>query len=448
METANNYKGTILIVDLDAQMCSNEDLTAEMIEQGLGGAGINMLLYEQYKDRNPLILGSGFFTATFAPAACCGIMTAQSPVTGAVAHVPFGWQTGVEMKLTGFDFVVILGASPKPVRLWLHDGLSDINDAGDVWGSDVWTSVDKIREVYGDEMVQMLVIGPAGEKKQTLAQVSENYWGGKDKAGLGAVFGAKNLKAVAMRGLDSLDVAEGFFQKCMELKNEIVAGAIKGKAGLCDVGAALSIDAAVLDKMKSMTHRNDAAYNCPYPYYTFLKYNEPPTAMDMKGHKEPGCLVSDIAGFAALAAAGLEPAQAMERCCRLGLEPAGAAAALKKMGTKDIAALDKLASDGKADAVAVWPVAADQQQAIAAITKAFSFAVPPRAVFGQDGGAQWWVQRQAEAYLLGIDPMIMLMAPEITEEKLAELVALSADWEDFSADTLKNMAQELVARSK
>jgi len=448
METMNNYNGTILVVDLDAKKCNTEDLTEEMIQQGLGGAGITMALYEQYRDRDPLILGSGFFTATFAPAACCGVMTAKSPVTGSVAHVPFGWQTGVEMKLTGFDFVVILGKAAGPVRLWLHDGLSDINDSADVWGKDVWESVDKIREAYGDEMVQMLVIGPAGERKSALAQVSENYWGGKDKAGLGAVFGAKNLKAVALRGLGALEVAEGFFQKCMELKNEIIAGTIKGKAGLRDMGAALGIDAAALDKLKAMTHRNDAAYNCPYPYYTFLKYNEAPTVMDMKGNKEPGCLVSDIAGFAALAAAGVDPAKAMEKCYRLGLEPAGAGIALKKQGATDIAALDKLVADGKAEGIALWPVAGDAQQAIAGISKAFSSAVPPKAVFGQDGGAAWWLQRQAVAYILGIDPVIMLMAPEITEEKLAELVALCADWEDFSVDSLKKIAGELIQKSK
>ena len=81
-----------------------------------------------------------------------------------------------------------------------------------------------------------MLIGKAGENKVPLAQVSENYWGSKDSFGLGAVFGAKNLKAIAMRGLGALEVAEGFYQKCIELKNEILAGAIKGKVrvkGFC-----------------------------------------------------------------------------------------------------------------------------------------------------------------------------------------------------------------------
>lgn len=447
METMNNYNGTILIVDLDAKACSTEDLTEELIEKALGGAAINMELYEQYRDREPLIIGSGFCTATFAPAACCGIMTAKSPVTGKIAHVPFGWQTGVELKLTGFDFVVVLGKADAPVRLWLHDGLSDINDSADIWGKDVWASTDKMREVYGDDMAQMLVIGKAGESKNPLAVVSENYWGGKDKAGLGAVFGAKNLKAVAMRGLGALEVAEGFFQKSMELKNEIIAGAIKGKAGLYDMGAALGVDAGALDKLKSLTHRNDAAYNCPYPYYTFLKYNEDPAFMNMMGGSaEPGCLVSDLMGMASLAAAGVDTAKAMEVCCRLGLEPAAAGALLKKQGA-GIEGLEGLAASAAADGLAAWAVEGAQDAAIAEKTTAFSMAVPTRAIFGGSLDAEGWINCQAMAYVLGIDPVIAVLCPEITAEKMAELVRISAEWDDFSADMLQTICAELVQKS-
>ena len=447
METMNNYNGTILIVDLEAKSCSTRDLTEELIEKALGGAAINMELYEQYKDREPLILGSGFFTATFAPAACGGVMTARSPVTGKIAHVPFGWQTGVELKLTGFDFVVVLGKAAAPVRLWLHDGLSDINDSADIWGKDVWESTDKMREVYGDDMAQMLLIGKAGENKNPLAVVSENYWGGKDKAGLGAVFGAKNLKAVAMRGLGALEVADGFFVKCIELKNKIVAGAIKGKAGLYDIGASLGIDAAALDKLKSLTHRNDAGYNCPYPYYTFLKYNEAPTFVDMMGgSKEPGCLVSDLMGFASLAAAGVDAAKAMEACYRLGLEPAAAGALLKKQGA-GIEGLDGLAAGGAAEGLSAWTMTGALDSAIAAQTAAFSMSVPTRAIFGGQLDADGWIKRQALAYVLGIDPVIAVLCPEITVESMAELVQISAEWDDFSSDTLNTICADLVKKS-
>jgi len=418
MELMNNYKETILIVDLDAKECDTESLSEELVAKGLGGAGIATALYEQYQDREPLIIGTGFFTGTFMPGGCAGVVTAKSPLTGKLCHVPFGGYAAVELKLTGFDFVVVLGKADSPVRLWLHDGLSNIDDAADVWGRDVWESVDKIREAYGDDMIQLLLIGPAAEAQSKAAQFSVNYWGSFDKAALGAVFGAKNLKAIAMRGLDSLDVAEGFFARCIELKDAMCAGAMSGKSGLKDIAKDIGIDAGAIEKLASMTHRNNAGYNCPYAATTFIKYNEAPSVVDMKGHPAPGCMVSDIKGFAALHAAGLDVGQAMEQCMRQGLEPEAAAKAGKTEGVS--------ADAGKA--------------------AAFSTAIPTK-IFGSALDDAGWMRRQALAAILGIDPMLMVMAPEISEEKIVELVQMSAEWDDFSADELSRIVSDVIAKS-
>ena len=99
MELMNVYKENILVVDLEAKECDTEELSEELVEKALGGAAINMELYEQYKDRDPLIIGTGLLTGTFAPAGCGGVMTAKSPLTGKIAHVPFGIYAGVELKL-------------------------------------------------------------------------------------------------------------------------------------------------------------------------------------------------------------------------------------------------------------------------------------------------------------------------------------------------------------
>lgn len=445
MELMNNYKEAILVVDLESRECETEDLTEELVEKALGGAAVNMELYEQYQDRDPIIIGTGFFTGTFMPAGCGGVITGKSPITGKIAHVPFGIHGGVELKLTGFDFVVILGKADAPVRLWLHDGLSDIDDASDIWGKDVWESTDKIREIYGDEMIQLLLIGPAGENKVKAASVSENYWGGNDSLGLGAVFGEKNLKAVCMRGLDSLEVAEGFFAKCMALKNEITSGTISGKAGLKDIATDLGMNAGAIEKLSSATHRNNAGYNCPYPAYTYLKYREDPAAMAMQGEAEPGCLVSNIGGFAGLLSAGLDAPQAVEKCCRLGLYPSAAAKLLADQGSTDI---DALAASGNLDEPAPWPLDGNPDKAILGVSSAFSTAIPPKGIFAdKDKDADWWIKRQATAYILGIDPVIMLMAPEITDEKLAELIQISGEAEDFSADDLNTIVSALIEKS-
>ena len=161
--------------------------------------------------------------------------------------------------------------------------------------------------------------------------------------------------------------------------------------------------------------------------------------MAMEGEAEPGCLVSDLAGFASLHAAGLDAAQAMEKCCRLGLEPVAAG-----KGASDLDGLERLASEGKAEALASWPL-----ENVSDASGAFSPAVPPKGIFAnKDESAQWWEKRQALAYILGLDPVIVLMTPEITEEKLVELIQLSAEWEEFSLEDLQGIVSGLIEKSK
>ncbi len=455
MEIMNNYTGNILIADLASGSCDTEELSTELVEQALGGAAINMALYEKYKDKDPLIIGTGFFTATFFPCSNLAVLTGKSPLTGKIGHAPLTWQVGVELKLAGFDFVVICGASEKPVRLWLHDGLSDINDAQDIWGKDVWESVDKIREVYGDDMIQMLVVGPAGEHAVPIAQVLENYWGSKDAFGFGAVFGAKKLKAIAMRGLGSLEVAEGFFQKCLELKNEILNGAIKGKAGIKDFIAPLGLDAALPEKIQNATHRLNACYNCPYPCYTFFKYREAPNTMAQTGVSDPGCLTAGLAGLARFYALGIDAPQAMEMCFKAGLQPAATAQFLEKKGIKDLTAaataIRECAADTslRAEAASPWPcpVSLPPEAGI------FSSAVPPQPVFapasafGQGDAGQIWVKRQALAYIIGMCPIFSLLAPEVTIDRVVELVQMSAEWDEFNKEKLNTIIETLITQS-
>ncbi|MCP4714328.1 MAG: hypothetical protein GY868_04350, partial [Deltaproteobacteria bacterium] len=201
------------------------------------------------------------------------------------------------------------------------------------------------------------------------------------------------------------------------------------------------IDAGAIEKLQGITHRSNAGYNCPYPPGTFVKYNEAPSQLEMKGEAEPGCLITDISGFASLNAAGVDAAQAMEKCNRLGIDPTAAA----KLNASD---LDSLASGGNIDAPAPWPLEGAPDQAILGASTAFSTGVPPKGIFANQGeGPEWWLNRQAVAYILGIDPVIMLMAPEMTEEKLADIVATAAEMDDFSADDLKRAAAELIEKS-
>lgn len=470
MDYVNNYNGTILIVDLDTGETSNESLDEAMFEECLGGAALNLKLYGKYADRNPVILGTGLFTATFAPASCLGVATFKSPLNSGICHVPLTWQTGVELKLTGFDFVVMLGSSAKPVRLWLHDGLADVEDSADVWGKSTWDTVDALRHTYGDDQVQVLCIGPAGESKSALAQISESYWGSKDKAALGKLFGEKNVKAVALRGLGMLEVADGFFDRCAGLTKEITGATLKDKRGLKEVMASLPQDGMTKESLDSITHRNNACYNCAFACNTFVKYREPANTLVISGVDEPGCMITDLSGFLSFGFLGKDAAAALEQCFRLGLEPSGAAQVVKAQGAKDLpSANEKLtllatSGGGVKEAglphfcgVSPWPLKPSLEISLAQAAGVFSNAVPPMPVvasweaFGVKGSAvdkaAWWMKRQALAYILGICPIFALAAPELSEQKLAELINCSLGGEDFQADKLDKLAVETVRQS-
>jgi len=470
MDYINNYNGNILVVDLESGETNTESFELEMMEKGIGGAAINLELYQKYADRDPIVFGTGLFTATFVPAACLGVATFKSPLHQGISHVPFTWQTGVELKLTGFDFMVILGNSAKPVRIWLHDGLADIEDSSEVWGKDTWETVDALRHTYGDDSVQVLSIGKAGELGLSIAQVSENFWGSKDKTALGALLGKKKVKAIALRGLGMLEVAPGFFDQCTQLMRDLIEGTLKGKRGLKETIASLPHDSKVLQVLTSSTHRNDACFNCPYACMTYVKYREPSNTMASTAVTEPGCLITDASGFMSFGFLGKDAAEALEQCFRLGIEPTAAAKLVEAQGKRDLlsakAALEQLATTGGnlKDAklphfyqISPWPLPPSLESSLIQAFGVFSNAIPPLPVVAsyQDFGvkdsavdrAEWWIRRQALSSILGICPLFALTSPGMSEEKLAELVKTSTLWDECEVHTLREVVGRLVRAS-
>ena len=470
MEYVRNYNGTILIVDLESGETTDEELELDLVEKCVGGAALNLDLYQKYADRDPVVIGTGFFTATFVPASCMGIATFKSPLNQGISHVPLTWQTGVELKLTGFDFIVILGKSAKPVRVWLHDGLADIEDSSDVWGKNTWHTTDALRHTYGDDLVQVLSIGKAGENRLPLAQVSENYWGSKDKTSLGSVLGEKKVKAIALRGLGALEVADGFFDQCTRLMEEIVQGSLNGKRGLKETLASLPHEGDIIKLLNSITHRNVACYNCPYACNTFVKYRESAKTMASTEVAEPGCLITDLSGFMSFGFLGKDSAQALEQCFMTGIEPNATAALVKAGGNKDLRSmiekLEQLSQSGGGlkesglphfYQVSPWSLPPSLEGSLVQAFGVFSNAVPPLPIVSsyQDFGvneaavdrAEWWIRRQSLSYITGICPIFSLTSPEIGEEKLVELVRSSADWDDFNLEKLREVAGQLVKQS-
>jgi aldehyde:ferredoxin oxidoreductase len=135
-------------------------------------------------------------------------VTAKSPQTGGLAASEAGGYWGPELHFAGFDAIVFTGKSPKPVYLWVHGGEYELRDASHIWGKVTGEAQDAIRAELGDQKIRVAQCGPAGEKMVVYANIVNELKHFNGRAGLGAVMGSKNLRAIAVRGTKKPDFAD------------------------------------------------------------------------------------------------------------------------------------------------------------------------------------------------------------------------------------------------
>ena len=89
---------------------------------------------------------------------------ARSPLTNAIGDARGGGFFPAELKLAGYDGIVVRGKSPKPVYLWIHHGEAELRDASHLWGKITGEAEQQIRDELEDKRIEVLQIGPSGEK--------------------------------------------------------------------------------------------------------------------------------------------------------------------------------------------------------------------------------------------------------------------------------------------
>jgi aldehyde:ferredoxin oxidoreductase len=95
---------------------------------------------------------------------------------------------------------LIEGKAKRPVYLWIHDGQAEIKDAMHLWGLNTKETQESIRLELADPKLRVAMIGPGGENLVSYASIMHGLFDAAGRGGMGAVMGAKNLKAVAVRG--------------------------------------------------------------------------------------------------------------------------------------------------------------------------------------------------------------------------------------------------------
>lgn len=325
--------GRVGVYDLGSQELNEQQLTEEDELQSLKIA--ERLAAEHGPDA--LVLGTGVLTGSFVPASCAGFVWTNA------RFMPVLGFAGVELKLSGFDFVVVKGRADKQGYLWIRDGMIEFIESEGMAGLDSWKRTDKIRGDQGDSKIQVLSTGPWGDLSEPAAQLIVDYWGGEDKVGMGAEFGKRDLAAVAFRGMGELELKEPekHFEDSILLMSEHIQ-----KLGKSD-GLSSYSSIALKDDFRRLLHRVVACYGCPYPCRSFLKTFEDPNEFRLVS-KEPGYLHYDVPALEKAFAMGFnakDATVAIMKCAKAGAEPVSAFSSLSSPSLEAVDAVLSKPSD-------------------------------------------------------------------------------------------------------
>ena len=200
------YHGRYLEIDLTTGAARLASLPEDALRRFLGGSGLGvyLLLARGAAALDPLspaaplcfvfspLVGSPLTTsAKFA-------VVSKSPLTERINDSLVSSQFALAGKRCGCDALLLIGRAATPSIVVIDDGNVRLEPAGDLWGMNCREAEETLRQRLGSDYA-VAVIGPAGERRVRYATISHD---GRHagRGGSGAVLGAKNLKAIAVRG--------------------------------------------------------------------------------------------------------------------------------------------------------------------------------------------------------------------------------------------------------
>ena len=229
------FNGKILRVDLTNNKVKVESWDVSKAKEIIGPLYLAAkILVEEvpkeadpYSPENKLVWATGAMLGTPAPVANKSIIVARSPLTNAWGDAIASTYAGTQLKQAGYDLLVVEGKAEKPVYIWIHDDHVDIKDATKLWGSSTFDAFSTLKKELGDK-VSVVAIGPSGEKLVRMACILGDDYRAFGRCGLGAVMGSKNLKAIAVRGTKSIEIADK--EKFNELSKKMTSTIINAPA--------------------------------------------------------------------------------------------------------------------------------------------------------------------------------------------------------------------------
>jgi aldehyde:ferredoxin oxidoreductase len=245
------YTGKILHVDLTTRSTKVITPSLEDLYNYVGARGLAEKLYcdladpkvDPFSPANPIIFMAGPLTGTKVAGAGRIAVVSKSPLTHRLFEASLGGRWGAYLKWAGWDGVMVTGRSSKPLYLMIDHGRVEFCDASDLWGKRCPEVEEAIKATAPGSRIAVLEIGPAGENLSLLANIMHEHRTA-GRGGLGAVMGSKRLKAIAVKGQGTLEVADrGSYERGVQrvqgvITNDPVTG-LKGSLATFGTNAIL-----------------------------------------------------------------------------------------------------------------------------------------------------------------------------------------------------------------
>ncbi|MEA2103934.1 MAG: aldehyde ferredoxin oxidoreductase family protein [Candidatus Cloacimonadota bacterium] len=221
----NGWMGKILKINLTTGKQEEIKIADSLLKKYLGGRGLGVKLYTQLclpsidplSPENALIFMTGPVTGTVLTSGRYQVIS-KSPLTGTICNSSSGGIFGERIKSAGFDGFIITGKAEKPIYLLLTENGFEIKNAKHYWGKNTHETRDGIiRETFTNASVAS--IGPAGENQVLFAAIMNDKDRTAGRGGMGTIMGSKNLKAIAVHGMEK--VAPRYPQKLKKLLTRI-----------------------------------------------------------------------------------------------------------------------------------------------------------------------------------------------------------------------------------
>ncbi len=210
------YWGKILHIDVTNRKWKVQQVNDDWLKKYVGGVCMaSRLAYDNipkgadpFGPDNAVCFANSAFAGTMVPVGSKYAVAHKSPLTGFLGDCLAGSYFSAAFKRAGWDGIVIKGKADSPIWVFVDDDMVYFEDASDLMGLETFDTEEAIRDKVGDERVRACTVGPAGERLVRFANLTNDRGRQAGRTGPGASLGAKLVKALAIRGTNSIPVAD------------------------------------------------------------------------------------------------------------------------------------------------------------------------------------------------------------------------------------------------